>query len=91
MTQVLAPWTEEQAAKLNEWQACDWVHPFTCINDPETNAAHRDFVKAVGRDGPILVATEEGWFCPICGYRQGWAHDFMFNGAPPRPFAEETK
>lgn len=27
---ITAPWTEEQVTKLNEWQKCGWVHPFTC-------------------------------------------------------------
>lgn len=24
-----------------------------------------------------LVATENGWICPVCGYTQNWAHLFM--------------
>jgi hypothetical protein len=24
-----------------------------------------------------LIATENGWICPVCDYKQGWAHSFM--------------
>lgn len=24
-----------------------------------------------------LIATEEGWHCPVCSYKQKWAHGFM--------------
>lgn len=24
-----------------------------------------------------LVATEDGWICPVCTYTQKWAHNFM--------------
>lgn len=23
-----------------------------------------------------LIATSEGWICPVCDYKQNWAHDF---------------
>ena len=26
-----------------------------------------------------LIATENGWLCPVCGYTQNWAHSFMDN------------
>ena len=65
-------WTDDQAAKLNEFQASGHIHPFTC------ETAHPE-----GRD---LVATRKGWICLHCDYTQSWAHDFMFKGAPPNPF-----
>ncbi len=24
-----------------------------------------------------LIATKEGWKCPVCEYKQNWAHSFM--------------
>lgn len=30
MEKTEPPWTDEQVEKLREWQACGWVHPFTC-------------------------------------------------------------
>jgi hypothetical protein len=24
-----------------------------------------------------LIATENGWICPVCDYKQNWAHNFM--------------
>lgn len=26
-----------------------------------------------------LIATENGWICPVCNYKQNWAHTFMSN------------
>lgn len=55
-----APWTDEQIAALNARQR-DWMrHPYTC--EAHSNTA--------------LLATREGWTCPLpgCGYRQAWAH-----------------
>jgi hypothetical protein len=61
-------WSDEQVAKLNEFQASGRMHPFTC------ETAHPE-----GRD---LVATRKGWICPHCDYTQCWAHSYMFKGAP---------
>jgi hypothetical protein len=74
------PWTDEQVNKLNEWQACDWVHEFTCGNDADPN-----FVLSHEVLGKTLVASNDGWHCLSCGYTQTWAHDFMLKGAPPKP------
>ncbi|HEY1878440.1 MAG TPA: hypothetical protein VGG68_00760 [Caulobacteraceae bacterium] len=75
-----APWTPEQVAALNEWQACGWVHEFTCGNDHPGTAT------------PPLVATPEGWRCADerCAYRQTWAYAMMLDGAPPNPFKDEA-
>lgn len=64
--QIKAPWTDEQVAALNAWQANDRVHPFTCANDHPDNRE--------------LVAHNDGWHCRVCDYRQDWAHDFMTIG-----------
>lgn len=70
-------WTEDQCAKLNEWQSAGHVHPFTC---EKNDSWHHD------EDGDRLTleATPQGWLCRSCGYRQFWAHDFMFNGPPEK-------
>lgn len=73
---VEAPWTIEQADALNAWQACGWVHPFTCPNRDDG----RHF------DDSVLHADTTGWKCPFCKYIQTWAHDFMLNGPPPHPW-----
>jgi hypothetical protein len=31
-----------------------------------------------GNDSETLIATNTGWECPKCNYKQDWAHDFMF-------------
>jgi transcriptional regulator with XRE-family HTH domain len=83
-------WTRAQCDKLNEWQACDWVHPFTCGN--RGNRAHKAFAEAAGAsDTGILIATPDGWRCAACDYTQDWAHGFMFYGAPPHPFAANVR
>lgn len=85
MTDLPIIWTPEQVAKLNEWQACPWVHPFTCGSAMRHDEAHRRATRP-GFEPGTLVATTRGWVCPGCAYSQTWAHDFMFAGAPPPPF-----
>jgi hypothetical protein len=65
-----APWTPEQVENLNSWQRAGWVHPFTC------GSGHRGDKNHLDSEG-ILVATEQGWVCPYCNYRQDWAHAKM--------------
>jgi hypothetical protein len=60
--EVSAPFTDDQVASLNACQAEVSWHPFTCGTD-ECRA--------------VLKAEPDGWRCPRCGYRQGWAHGFM--------------
>ena len=60
-----APWTNDQVASLNGWQACGAVHPFT---------------GSYGPDGEryVLIATNEGWLEVEGGpVVQTWAHSFM--------------
>lgn len=80
---ITAPFTPQAVMALNRWQECTWTHPFTCgdRNTPEHHAyaeAHRQ------HDHGILVATRRGWVCPVCGYAQDWAHEFMLT-LPARP------
>ena len=70
MSIIYAPWNDGQAIRLNEWQACEYAHPFTC-------GRHSHSV--------LLVATTGGWICPECDYTQDWAHDFMFGPMPTNP------
>jgi hypothetical protein len=81
---ITAPFAKTAVDALNRWQACDWTHPFTCGND-RSDAAHVAYAKAHGLgDTGILTATRHGWVCPVCGYKQTWAHAFMLQ-TPPRP------
>jgi hypothetical protein len=61
--------TPEEVESLNAYQNYGLVHPFTCGGD-RTNENHLD------GEG-ILVATEAGWHCPYCKFRQDWAHPWM--------------
>src|SRR5262245_33229944 len=61
---VKAPWTDEQVANLNRFQACKYLHEFTCP------MAHRGSSRT-------LIARPDGWHCPECDYRQSWAFCFM--------------
>jgi hypothetical protein len=56
---VRAPWTREQVASLNAFQRSERYHPYTCPS--EAHSSH-------------LVASKQGWYCPMCAYTQGWAH-----------------
>lgn len=63
-SKTTAPWTAEEAAALNEFQTLANVHPFTCPHNH------------VGKSR-VLIATEDGWHCPSCDYKQDWAHTIM--------------
>jgi hypothetical protein len=78
---ILAPWSAEQVAALNRFQADGGMHPFTCGNE---HPAHLS---------PVLWATTAGWRCNIigCNYEQDWAHAFMADpDAWPKPWQRFT-
>lgn len=66
-----APFTDEQIAALNQFQADGRFHPYTCGND----STHAN-----------LVATRDGWICPDCDYRQAWAAVFQAPATPCTDF-----
>jgi len=74
-------WTAGQVKALNDWQGCVHLHPFTCGNN-RMDEAHIAYQKEHGGDFGQLVATENGWICPVCGYKQNWAHNFMMQPLP---------
>jgi hypothetical protein len=74
MTQIFAPWSDEQVATLNRWQKLGYVHEFTCPGD--------------GCKVRVLTARKSGWVCEGCGYQQTWAHDFMLGPASRPPKVE---
>lgn len=53
----------------NALQKSGRLHPYTCGNN-RTDEAHTAYQKEHGGDHGQLVATEEGWLCPVCGYTQ---------------------
>jgi hypothetical protein len=67
---VSVPFTDDQVASLNAYQEAESCHPFTC-----------------GTDGcqAVLRAERDGWRCPSCDCRQGWAHRFMADWSWRRP------
>jgi hypothetical protein len=73
---ITAPWDEATVTALNQWQLNGRVHPFTCGGE-RMDAAHTAYQLEHGGDFGQMIATAEGWFCPVCNYRQDWAHDFM--------------
>lgn len=66
MPEIRAPFTDDQVETLNRFQVGGWFHPFTCGR----RAEHPD------NEG-VLVASNDGWHCPVCDYTQDWAHWFM--------------
>jgi len=70
---VVAPFTPDQVASLNRYQASGRFHEFTCGN-AECPRFGPGF-----RLQPVLRAFEDGWHCPApgCGYTQDWAHAWM--------------
>ncbi len=77
---ITAPWTPAEVEALNLYQQEGRLHPFTCGGD-RGDPAHRAYAAEHGGDNGQLVATEEGWVCPVCRYKQDWAHAFMTSPA----------
>lgn len=88
MTQITAPFTPAQVDLLNQYQSgVNSImpgHPFTCPNRSDGVAyqdGKADYSKAThgnqGGDRGILIATQDSWVCPHCGYTQDWAHETM--------------
>ena len=73
MSHIKAPFTEEQVKKLEEWQANDRLHPFTCCSPEDIKECQRRSKENEG----ILIPHKEGWICPCGKYTQDWCHDFM--------------
>jgi phosphoglucomutase len=75
-----APFSDEQVAALNHYQRQGFFHPFTCGED---DAEHVEYAEA-NRDRHVglLVASRDGWHCPVCQYTQTWAHRFMTQPQP---------
>jgi hypothetical protein len=59
---VYAPFTDDQVASLNAYQAGGRGHPYTCGTDSCRG---------------VLIATRDGWHCPGCAYGQSSAWAWM--------------
>lgn len=66
-----APWTQDEADNLNEWQKMGLINQTLCGD----RARHPEYKG-------LPVATRKGWICPSCGWKQEWAHDFMLARRP---------
>lgn len=71
INKIIAPFSSDQVARLNEFQSLGFVHPFTC------GGAY--CVRSDRDDGGVLIATPDGWQCPCGKYRQDWAHGYMID------------
>lgn len=74
MSKITAPFTPEQVEQLNRFQQLGITHPFTCATPKKHKPAHPALRTPVH---DVLIATTEGWKCPICDYTKNWAHAFM--------------
>lgn len=88
---ITAPFSPEAVQALNEYQTatCNGMpfHPFTCANRSDPGHGRE------GGDLGTLIATQDGWVCPVCSYTQDWAHTFMADPnrkLPALPFDEST-
>lgn len=78
--EIKAPFTEDQAKVLNEYQVAGMMHPFTCCSH---DGCKRD--ESVNHG--VLIASKNGWICPCGKYKQDWAHSFMAD----KSFVERRK
>lgn len=85
---LVAPFTDEQVQALNEFQThlADGFagHPYTCSNRGDGRHGNQ------GGDIGVLVATNEGWVCPHCEYRQYTAHPYMLGASVPSILAQKS-
>jgi len=75
---IYTPWSIEFVAKLNKYQTNRERHPYTCGSGNRSNIDHRVYAYKYKQDDyGILVATVDGWYCPVpnCKYKQNWAYD----------------
>lgn len=56
---------------LNRAQWAGWLPAFACPNHSAHPPASQDVELG------IMVATDTGWQCPQCDYRQDWAYRYM--------------
>lgn len=83
-------WTPEQVQTLNERQQ-GRGHPYTCGGD-RGSPAHLAYAEENCEDAGQLIATVRGWICPVCDYRQFWAHGIAsVDGTPRRPEGAEVR
>ena len=73
---------------LNDGDVPHIMHEFETQNKgKDYNKDYNDYIqseKAKGINYPEasftqtnLIATKDGWICPVCDYKQYWAHKFM--------------
>jgi hypothetical protein len=65
---IKAPFSQVQVYFLNRFQEAGRFHPFTCGGE---------------KCRENLVATTDGWRCPLCDYTQDWAYAIMAKPMPP--------
>lgn len=68
MSQLTAPFSQDQRISINDFQHCNYWHPFTCEN-PHTGSDR------------TLIALDDGMHCPLCDYFQNWVYDWMADGS----------
>ena len=65
MTQITAPWTEDQVESLNQYQESGVMHPFTC--------GHGSHDLHATKEGWVCTICEKEGRT----YTQNWCHTFM--------------
>ncbi len=72
MSKFSSQFSSDQLRALNQSQRSGRFHPLTC-GGSRSDSAHRVYAAAHNDpDYGVLVATDEGWKCPVCGYSQSW-------------------
>lgn len=64
---VYAPWTGEQVISINYYQSYTAFIPKRCPTQHYSRF-------------PALVATPDGYICPLCDFKQNWCGSFEANG-----------
>lgn len=75
LKRIEAPWSQAMVDHLNAYQKVGLFHPYTCGGE-RMDQAHQDYAYQHEGDYGQMIATTDGWVCPVCDYRQTWAHVF---------------
>lgn len=84
LTEISAPFTDDEVRKINEWQRQGKFHPFTCCSPDDIEECSRkgkevngEYIE--GSTSGILVATNDGMICPCGKYTQDWVYSYMLS------------
>ena len=63
-------WTHDLLTLLNHAQRFGCIPPYCC---PHIDSEHHRYAIVHDQRVGLLLATTDGWVCPVCHYWRDWA------------------